>query len=92
MHEELYLAVSHIYGSRFRCLNMVKMSGVNNSDLKDTDLASLIISTILFYKTSLSIGLMKKHVYKLILHKTTLSHNFKIGIWDAAKVFFYFVF
>ena len=42
MHEQLYLAVSHIYGSRFRCLNMVKMSDVNNSDLKDTDLASLI--------------------------------------------------
>jgi len=42
MHEQLYLAVSHIYGSRFRCLNMVKMSDVNNFDLKDTDLASLI--------------------------------------------------
>ena len=41
MHEQLYLAVSHIYGSRFRCLNMVKMSDVNISDLKDTDLASL---------------------------------------------------
>ena len=43
MHEQLYLAVSHIYGSRFRCLNMVKMSDVNNSDLKDTDLASLML-------------------------------------------------
>ena len=41
MHEQLYLAVSHIYGRRFRCLNMVKMSDVNNFDLKDTDLASL---------------------------------------------------
>jgi len=41
MHEQLYLAVSHIYESRFRCLNMVKISDVNNSDLKDTDLASL---------------------------------------------------
>jgi len=41
MHEQLYLAVSHIYGSRFRCLNMVNMSDANNSDLKDTDLASL---------------------------------------------------
>ena len=41
MHEQLYLAVSHIYGSMFRCLKMVKMPDVNNSDLKDTDRASL---------------------------------------------------
>jgi len=49
MHEQLYLAVSHIYGSRFRCLNMVKMSDVNNSDLKDTDLASLRNSAYNFF-------------------------------------------
>jgi len=41
MHKQLYLAVSHIYGSRFRCLNMVKMYDANNSDLKDTGIASL---------------------------------------------------
>jgi len=36
------LAVSHIYGSGFHCLNMVKMKDVNNSDIKDTGIASLI--------------------------------------------------
>jgi len=41
MHEYLYLAVSHIYGSRFHCLNMVKMYDVNKSDLKDTGVAFL---------------------------------------------------
>jgi len=35
------LAVSYIYGSMFRCLNMVKMYDVNDSDQKDTGLASL---------------------------------------------------
>jgi len=35
------LAVSHIYGSMFHCLNMVKLLDVNNSDLKDTGIASL---------------------------------------------------
>jgi len=41
MHEQLCLAVPHIYGSMFRRLNMVKMQDVNNSDLKDTGIASL---------------------------------------------------
>ena len=41
MHEYLYLAVSHIKGSMFHCLNMVKMKDVNKSDLKDTGIASL---------------------------------------------------
>jgi len=55
MHKQLYLAVSHIYGSRFRCLNMVKMSDVNKSDLKDTDLASLMknLVNILIKNTNL---------------------------------------
>jgi len=38
---KLYLAVSHLYGRRFDCLNMVKMSDVNKVDLKDTGIASL---------------------------------------------------
>ena len=42
MHGLLYLAVSYIYGSRFHCLNMVKMEDINNSDLKYTDIAVLI--------------------------------------------------
>jgi len=33
--------VFHIYGSMFHCLKMVKMYDVNNSDLKDTIIASL---------------------------------------------------
>jgi len=37
----MYLAVSHIYESRFRCLTMVKMLDVNNIGLKDTGIASL---------------------------------------------------
>ena len=43
MHEYLYLAVSHIYGSRLHFLNMVQMYNVNKSDLKDTGIASLIL-------------------------------------------------
>ena len=31
----IYLAVSHIYESRFHFLNMVKMLDVNTFDLKD---------------------------------------------------------
>jgi len=42
-HELLYLADSHIYGSRSRCLNMVKMKDENNSDLKYTGTASLTV-------------------------------------------------
>jgi len=38
MQGYLYLAVYHINGCRFHCLNMVKMLDVNNSDLKDTDI------------------------------------------------------
>jgi len=41
MHGQLCLAVSHIYGSRFHCLNMVKMYDVNNSDLNGLGIASL---------------------------------------------------
>ena len=37
------MAVSHIYGSMFHCFNMVKMSDVNNYDLKDTGIAPLNI-------------------------------------------------
>jgi len=32
--------ISHIYWSMFHCLHLVKMKDVNNSDLKDTGLAS----------------------------------------------------
>jgi len=49
MHEQLYLAISHIYGCRFPCLNMVKMLDVNNSDLKDTSIASLSIGAQFSY-------------------------------------------
>jgi len=43
MNDELYLAVSHIYGSGFHCVIMVKIQNVNNSDLKDTGIESLIV-------------------------------------------------
>jgi len=36
-----FIFFCNFYGSRFYCFNMVKMSNVNNSDLKDTDIASL---------------------------------------------------
>ena len=36
MHEYLNLAVSHIYGSRFHFLNMIKMWDENKSNLNDT--------------------------------------------------------
>ena len=49
MHEYLYLAVSYIYGSRFHCLNMVKMEDVNKSDLKDTDIASLRLKYNMYF-------------------------------------------
>jgi len=35
------MAVSHICGSIFHCLNVVKMYDVNNSDLNYTEIASL---------------------------------------------------
>ena len=42
----IFGSFSCIYGSRFQCLNMVKMLYVNNSDLKDTGIASLISNLI----------------------------------------------
>ena len=49
MHVLLYLAVSHNYGSRFHCLNMIKMSDVNNTDQNDTDIAFLKVTSLFVY-------------------------------------------
>jgi len=39
--EIIYFAVYNINGSRFHCLNMVKIKDVNSSDLTNTCIASL---------------------------------------------------
>jgi len=56
MHGQLYLAVSHMYGSVFLCLNMDKMSIENNSDLKDTEGIPSLNIVKLFYFVGSKLG------------------------------------
>jgi len=52
------LAVSHIYRRRFRSLNIVQMYDVNNSDLKDPDLAFLNNSYFMFKLFVQALGML----------------------------------